>query len=322
MNDNIKDTQFVENEDDIASEVRIKKPNTTTNSRASSKLPSHHFAKNIKESNDKNSSSFWKTVEFSKNLPKQQSLQKLVPRAEVSNIVENDFTFEDQEKQAPPSPHKAYNLVENKGESQNSTDVGKAKTKNNSDQHLNQTPKENVNNDEPKSPVWFTEAVKLSNTCKLSFSLNENFMFDAADSSDEEPVPEERPNDLVLEDSINLDTVRGEVEIYDKENSNIKWKDNSFTKSEKKKYFTIKTATESSRMITLPNNNEHVNISDMLSRSFAVDDKSERYDDNLKDSECLNQSLNLISFVPESLTKNYSMGNLYLDFSNKYNQNL
>ena len=311
----LNDDKSIENEDDIKYEYRIKKPNSTADSRVASRIVKC-FAPSIKVPANNNSTTFWTNTELSKASPKQQSLEKLNPWPSTSKIEENDFTFEEQEKESSLSPDKAFNLVENNVQSQNSTDTDKINMKD-SGNDTDKIPKENTVN-QSKNPICFTQAVKLSSIWKLSFSLNENLMFDAADSSDEEPVPEGRPNDLVLEDSINLDTVRGEVEIYDKENSDIKRKDNSFTKSKSKEYFTIKPATELSRMISLPNNNEHVNISDMLSRSFAVNECSERYDDNIQVPQSLNQSLNLTSFVPESLTKNYSMSNLCLDFSNKY----
>lgn len=53
---------------------------------------------------------------------------------------------------------------------------------------------------------------------KIELCEYEGNMFDAGENTDDEPIPEENPLNLV-DQSINVDTFNGKLELYDKENN-------------------------------------------------------------------------------------------------------
>jgi hypothetical protein len=96
---------------------------------------------------------------------------------------------------------------------------------------------------------------------------------------------EEEPRDL-SESLINLDTYTGRVELYDEQIL-----DEETPEFEHKDFIIIKPQFDERRMIALPKNNEPVNISDMLSRSFIFDNNESMNSDGF---ERLNMSVNII----------------------------
>ena len=89
-------------------------------------------------------------------------------------------------------------------------------------------------------------------------------MFEACHSSDSEDA--EEPRNL-YESLINLDTNTGRVELYDEQDSEEE-EDEVPETFDSANYLLLKPATDNTRMITIPKNNDYVNISEMLSRSF------------------------------------------------------
>lgn len=88
-------------------------------------------------------------------------------------------------------------------------------------------------------------------------------MFESCESTDQD---EEEPRDL-SESLINLDTLTGQVELYEDQMSDSEHED-APQMSNARDYMVLNQA-EKSRRITLPKNNDKVNISAMLSRSFV-----------------------------------------------------
>jgi hypothetical protein len=91
-------------------------------------------------------------------------------------------------------------------------------------------------------------------------------MFELYHSSDNEDEEDEEPRDL-YESMINLDTHTGQVELYDEQDSEEEHEDVPEI-LDSSNYLVLKPATDKTRMITIPKNNDYVNISEMLSRSF------------------------------------------------------
>jgi hypothetical protein len=96
---------------------------------------------------------------------------------------------------------------------------------------------------------------------------------------------EEEPRDL-SESLINLDTYNGRVELYEDKIVN-----EETAEFEHKDFIFIKPQFDERRMIALPKNNEPVNISDMLSRSFIFDNDESMTSDGY---DRLNMSVNII----------------------------
>lgn len=91
-------------------------------------------------------------------------------------------------------------------------------------------------------------------------------MFESMQSSETDELYDEQPRDL-QESLLNLDTYTGKVELYEDQND----EDEISRVYDEDQYIVLKPSIEKRRMITLPKNNEYVNISDLLSRSFIAD---------------------------------------------------
>lgn len=114
---------------------------------------------------------------------------------------------------------------------------------------------------------------------------------------------EEEPRDL-SESLINLDTYTGKVELY-----GDKMVGEETAEFEHKDYIIIKPQFDERRMIALPKNNEPVNISDMLSRSFIFDNDESMASDGY---DRLNMSVNIIDAGNFRSVCNSRSGNLNL----------
>lgn len=148
---------------------------------------------------------------------------------------------------------------------------------------------------------------------KIELCEYEGNMFDAGDNTDDEPIPEENPLNLV-DQSINVDTFNGKLELYDKENNYDSHVSQTPQFDCNNSFFVSKRCIEKCQLIDLPKNNERVNISDMLSRSFAFDSMTDRYGEknfNFAGNSSVNQSFNFSNGSPEKMLKNYSTQNLF-----------
>jgi hypothetical protein len=103
-----------------------------------------------------------------------------------------------------------------------------------------------------------------------NFSPCQMNMFECYDDSSSS---EEEPRDL-SESLINLDTYTGKVELYDDQIP-----DEEALVYSHKDFIIIKPQFDTKRMIALPKNNEPVNISEMLSRSFIFDNNESMTED-------------------------------------------
>lgn len=122
--------------------------------------------------------------------------------------------------------------------------------------------------DKPEQPIITISVLQNTQFNKENehvYSGSAN-MFEAYHSSDNEDAEAEEPRDL-YESLINLDTNTGQVELYDDQESEEENEDVPEI-LDSSNYLVLKPATDKTRMITIPKNNDYVNISEMLSRSF------------------------------------------------------
>ncbi|CAI2382607.1 unnamed protein product [Moneuplotes crassus] len=122
---------------------------------------------------------------------------------------------------------------------------------------------------------------------KLNMKISKNCEANMFEQNQSETSEEEEPRQL-KDSFINLDTQRGQAELYEEQASF----DESPPVCEHKDYVIIKPQTDERRMIALPKNNEPVNISEMLSRSFIFDNPSD-----------LNMSINTDRFMMEGASE-------------------
>lgn len=101
-----------------------------------------------------------------------------------------------------------------------------------------------------------------------------------------ETSEEEEPRQL-RDSFINLDTQTGQALLYEEQASF----DDTPRVFEHKDFVILKPQIDEKRMIALPKNNEPVNISEMLSRSFIFDNSTD-----------LNMSINTEKFQMEGTT--------------------
>lgn len=241
------------------------------------------------------------SAEPASNIPQEEDLdeqQAILPSQLETG--ENNFTFENRIKQTHESPIR------------NEIQQHPMPAKIHVEDTLQSYDEQVVSTyEEPSPEIFELSPAKQNPEEQVEISQCHENMFSMVNDSDEEPIPEEKPNNP-LEQSLNLDTIRGHVEVYDKQNSMQESVDRPLNNFDDKNFYMIRPATEKRRMIALPKNNEPVNISDMLSRSFVFDDMSERYDDDLANGHnSVNQSMNFANISPEKLNRNMSSNNLF-----------
>lgn len=251
-----------------------------TDSNTINRLAIRHLSINFDKTNER----VIEELTENKDTPCNQQVTVSAKRLNVQSCVgdgllqENNFTFEDR-KDTIPTPEKRLITKE----------------------------------DKPEQPHISTDAKEASfdKEADNMYSYRCN-MFESVQSSENEDLEMERPREL-SESLLNLNTYHGRVELYDNQECDSDQEECPQV-MEDENYLMIRPAIEKKRLITLPKNNEYVNISDMLSRSFILDTSQ---DIKPSESMCqdgwnnLNLSLNFDNQSPVKSRHNYSTTNLF-----------
>lgn len=203
---------------------------------------------------------------------------QVVISAGLKLAQENNFTFEDR-KDSIPSPEKRIVIQEERPE-QPLISLG---------DRLQTEDKEN----------------------QETFAYPGN-MFESMHSSE----AEEQPNIEMDESLLNLDTQTGKIELYDDQVSEEEAEAPQMVENDN--YIVLKPAIEKKRMITLPKNNQYVNISDMLSRSFVMDSSSDfKPNQSMRCDPWNNLSMNFGNQSPVKMSQNSSSNHLFEERRNE-----
>lgn len=251
-----------------------------TDSNTINRLAIRHLSINF----DKNNQNTIDEITENKDTPCNKEVVISAKRLNVHGCInenpiqENNFTFEDR-KDTIPTPEKRLITKE----------------------------------DKPEQPHITTEAkeTKFDRAADNMYSYRCN-MFESVQSSENEDLDLERPREL-SESLLNLNTYNGRVELYDNQECDSDQEECPQV-MEDENYLMIRPAIEKKRLITIPKNNEYVNISDMLSRSFILDNS---HDFKPSETMCqdgwnnLNLSLNFENQSPVKSRQNYSTTHLF-----------